>query len=135
MTLFWTRTSVAAGFPALLLMSSAMTPAATARASSFSDGVRAGNWSPPKCGDGKCEEIETFWNSRYGICDAEALGKYWKIDVWSAKLLVGRKIMLENDEIVAMELRDAFRQGGCHTAFNFGDAAGLADLWTSGVAA
>ena len=94
--------------------------------------AKDGGWATPKCDDGVCKEMDAYRNSRFGYCDAQVLGKLWQISTWNAKVRIGQKLLLKNQSIVAGELRTAFTRGTCDQAFNFNDAAQVAELWSTG---
>lgn len=116
------RTLLAA-LTAVLLLSSSITPASIAVAQSV----------------GQNQDDEREWKAytelNYSFCDANVLAQFWGINTEDAKLRLGRKILLGDQQTIDQMLGQAYSQFGCQQGFNFEDAPNVAELWAAAPAA
>jgi hypothetical protein len=74
-------------------------------------------------------EWQAYVNSPYGYCDANVLGKLWKVDIDAAKIRLGTKLLAHDEGVVDHLLGEAYSQHSCSQSFNFEDAPKIAELW------
>jgi hypothetical protein len=88
------------------------------------------------------QDLQSFFGTGYGYCDAKVLSAHWSTSVEDAKATVGRKIGYGNGAFVTSELRLARAEAtkdpsrGCtfwDAGYEYADAEKLAKAWKTSV--